>query len=166
MMKRLAALAFVPALLGLSIAAHANQRIAYVDIKKVFDGYSGTAQAKATLKQKVDDQKAHLEQEKDALDKSASDLQSKKSVLTDEKYRDEEEKLQVKGQALQEKFQSVTNELQQEEAEQTAQIVDLIKEATSKVAKREKYDLVFEASNLLYGGDEITSMVIEEVNQK
>jgi outer membrane protein len=159
MMKRLAALAFVPALLGLSIAAHANQRIAYVDIKKVFDAYSGTAQAKATLKQKVDDEKAHLEQEKDALDKAASDLQSRKSVLNDEK-------LQVKGQALQEKFQSVTNELQQEEAEQTAQIVDLIKEATSKVAKREKYDLVFEASNLLYGGDEITSMVIEEVNQK
>lgn len=164
-MKKLAALVFSAALLGLTVAAQA-QRIAYVDIKKVFDAYNGTVSAKAALKQKVDDEKAELEQEKDALDKQASELQGKKSVLTDEKYQQEAEKLQVKGKALQDKFQTVTNELQQEESEQTAQIVDLIKEATAKVAKRDKYDLVFEASNLLYGGDEITASVIEEVNKK
>ncbi len=164
-MKRLASVTFAAALLGLAAAAQA-QRIAYVDIKKVFDAYSGTAQAKAQLKQKVDDEKAKLEADKAALDKEASDLQSKKSVLTDEKYQEDAEALQVKGRALQDKFQSVTNELQQEEAAQTAQIVDLIKEATAKVARRDKYDLVFEASNLLYGGDEITAKVIEEVNKK
>ncbi|HTB22851.1 MAG TPA: OmpH family outer membrane protein [bacterium] len=164
-MKRFAALVFASALLGLTSAAHA-QRIAYVDIKKVFDAYTGTKAAKDALKQKVDDEKAQLEQEKDALDKEASDLEGKKSVLTDEKYQQEAEKLQVKGKALQDKFQAVTNQLQEEEAEQTSQIVDLIKEAVAKVAKRDKYDLVFEASNLLYGGDDITASAIEEVNQQ
>jgi len=164
-MKKFAAIAFAMGLSGLSVAAQA-ERIAVVDIKKVFDAYNGTAAAKATLKQKVDDEKGALEREKDALDKEASDLQGQKSVLSDESYQRKAEALTVKGQALQEKFQSVTNELQQEEAEQTSQIVDLIKEAVAKVAKRDKYDLVFEASNLLYGGDDITASAIEEVNKQ
>ncbi|MGH7443123.1 MAG: OmpH family outer membrane protein, partial [bacterium] len=159
-MKRVALVAFAIGLLGLSAAAQA-QRFAYVDIKKVFDAYSGTKAAKDSLKQKVDDEKGELEAEKNKLDKEATDLEGQKSVLTDEKYREKAEALQVKGRALQDKFQSVTNELQQEEAQQTAQIVDLIKEATARVAKREKYDLVFEASGLLYGGDEITADVIQ-----
>jgi len=165
MIKKFASLVFASALLGLTVAAQA-QRIAYVDIKKVFDAYSGTKEAKDALKQKVDEEKGRLEREKDALDKEASALQSKKSVLTDEKYQQEAEALQVKGRALQEKFQTVTNQLQEDESKQTAQIVDLIKEAVSVVAKHEKYDLVFESSNLLYGGEEITASVIEEVNKK
>jgi outer membrane protein len=164
-MKKFSTIALAVGLLGLTVAAQA-ERIAVVDIKKVFDAYNGTAAAKAALKQKVDDEKGELEREKDALDKEASDLQGQKSVLSDESYQKKAEALTVKGQALQEKFQSVTNELQQEEAEQTSQIVDLIKEAVAKVAKRDKYDLVFEASNLLYGGDDITASAIEEVNQQ
>ena len=164
-MKKFSTIALAVGLLGLTAAAQA-ERIAVVDIKKVFDAYTGTAAAKAALKQKVDDEKGELEREKDALDKEASDLQGQKSVLSDESYQTKAEALTVKGQALQEKFQTVTNELQQEEAEQTSQIVDLIKEAVAKVAKRDKYDLVFEASNLLYGGDDITASAIEEVNQQ
>jgi Skp family chaperone for outer membrane proteins len=115
-MKKFSAIALAVGLLGMTAAAQA-QRIAVVDIKKVFDAYTGTAAAKATLKQKVDDEKGELEREKDALDKEASDLQGQKSVLSD-------------------------------------------------VAKRDKYDLVFEASNLLYGGDDITASAIEEVNNQ
>jgi outer membrane protein len=161
----LATLVFAAALLGTSVAAQAA-RIAYVDVKKVFDAYSGTQSAKDALKHKVEEERSKMEKEKDELDKSFTDLQSKRSVLTEAKFKEETEDLQVKGKALQDKYQSVTDELQKEEAQQTSQIVDLIKEAVSKVAKREKYDLVFEASNLLYGGDEITASVIEEVNGK
>jgi outer membrane protein len=164
-MKKVVVYAFAAALAGLSVPAFAT-RIATVDVKKVFDAYSGTQAAKDALKKKVDEEKSSLEKEKDSLEKEASTLQGKKSVLTDAKFKEEAEALQVKERDLQEKFQKVTDKLQKEEAEQTAEIVDLIKEAASRVAKREKYDLVFEASNLLYGGDEITASVIEEVNKK
>jgi outer membrane protein len=164
-MKKIAVFALAAAFLGITASASAA-RIAYVDVKKVFDAYTGTQSAKDALKRKVDDEKAKLETEKDALDKEANDLQGKKSVLTESKFKEDMEALQVKGRALQDKFQAVTKELQDEEAKQTSEIVDLIKEAVSKVAKREKYDLVFEGSTLLYGGDEITASVIEEVNAK
>lgn len=162
-MKKIAVFALALGLLGMSSAASA-MRVAYVDVKKVFDAYTGTQSAKDKLKKEVADEKAKLEKEKDALDKEATELQAKKSVLPDAKYKEQVEKIQVKGRALQDKFTEVTNDLQQQEAKQTSQIVDFIKEATSKVAKKEKYDLVFEASNLLFGGDEITASVIAEIN--
>lgn len=164
-MKKLMSLVFAAALMGVSVAAHAT-RIAVVDVKKVFDAYSGTQSAKDALKKKVDDERSKMEKEKDELDKEFTELQGKKSVLTDDKFKEETEALQVKGHALQDKYQSVTDELQKEEAKQTSEIVDLIKEAAAKVAKDNKYDMVFEASNVLYGGEEITAKVIEEVNAK
>ncbi len=163
-MKRILGFALLAGALGLSAAASA-ERVAFVDVKKVFDAYNGTKTAKDELKKKIDQEKSELETEKDALDKEASDLESQKSVLSDSAYRSKAEALQVKGRALQDKFQSVTDELQQEEAAQTAQIVQLIKEATSRVARREKYDLVLTTDSLLFGGDDVTAEVIQEINQ-
>lgn len=164
-MKKIAAFAFAMGLLGLSTAAFA-QRLAYVDVKKAFDAYTGTQTAKDKLKKQVDEEKAKLEKDQDGLKKKLNDLKAKESVLPKEKYKTQEEAIMVEIRALQERIQTTTADLQQQEAKLTSQIVDLIKEATAKVAKKEKYDFVFEASNILYGGDEITSSVIKELNSK
>jgi outer membrane protein len=164
-MKKILSVAFAAALLGLTAQAQAL-RIAYVDVKKAFDAYQGTQVAKEKLKRQVDEQKEKLENDQNKLKKELSDLQSKKSVMTEAKYKEAEAKVAAKIRELQDRIQATTADLQQQEAKLTAQIVDLIKEATSKVAKKEKYDFVFESSNLLFGGDEITSSVIKELNSK
>lgn len=164
-MKKTATLVLMLGLLGLSIPAFA-MRIAYVDVKKAFDAYTGTQTAKDKLKRQVEEEKGKLEKDQEVLKKELGDLQAKKSVMTEAKYKEQEEKIVVKIRALQERIQTTTNDLQQQEARLTAQIVDLIKEATAKVAKKEKYDYVFESSNILFGGDEVTSTVIKELNAK
>ena len=75
-------------------------------------------------------------------------------------------KLDTKISAVQEKIQTTTADLQAQESKLTAQIVDLIKEAASKVAKKEKYDIVIESSNVLFGGEDVTASVIKELNAK
>lgn len=152
-------------LLALAVPVQA-MRVAYVDVKKAFDAYSGTQAAKEQLKKEVESEKSKLEKDQDGLKAELSALQAKKNVMTDAKYKEEEEKIVVKIRALQERIQNTSQSLQQKEAKLTAEIVDLIKEATGRVAKKEKYDYVFEGSNLLFGGDEITATVIREMNRK
>jgi Skp family chaperone for outer membrane proteins len=164
-MKKFLTLALAFGLLGMAVPAHAL-RIAYVDVKKAFDAYQGTQTAKDKLKKQVETEKGKLEDEQTALKAELSALQAKKSVMTESKYKEQEAKVADKIRALQDKIQTTTQDLQQQEAKLTSQIVDLIKEATDKVAKKEKYDFVFEASNILFGGDEITSSVIKELNSK
>jgi outer membrane protein len=164
-MKKISILLLALGLMGLSSAAQA-MRVAYVDVKKVFEAYEGTQSAKESLKKEVEDEKGKLEKEQDGLKAELSALQAKKSVMTEAKYKEQEDKVVVKIKALQEKIQTTTTDLQQKEAKLTSQIVDLIKEATGKVAKAEKYDFVFESSNVLYGGDEITASVIKQMNSK
>jgi outer membrane protein len=159
-------LAALAAILVLAAAPAHAMRVAYVDVKKAFDAYNGTESAKTKLKKQVEDEKAKLEKEQDGLKKELSDLQAKKSVLTSKKYEEEEAKIVDKIKALQGRIQVTQNDLMGQEQKLTAQIVDLIKEATAKVAKKEKYDFVFESSNILFGGDEITSTVIRELNGK
>ena len=160
-------LSLILALLALGLSSPAlAMRVAFVDVKKAFDAYSGTDQAKNKLKKQVEDEKGKLEKEQDVLKKELSDLQAKKSVLTQKKYEEEEAKIVDKIKARQGRIQATQNDLMSQEQKLTAQIVDLIKEATAKVAKKEKYDYVFESSNILFGGDEITNTVIRELNQK
>lgn len=164
-MKNLKIVALALGLTAISGAAHAV-RIAYVDVKKAFEAYSGTQSAKESLKKEVESEKERLEKDQEVLKDELGALQAKKSVMTEAKYKESEEKIVVKIRALQERIQTTTAGLQQKEAKLTAEIVDLIKEATSQVAKKEKYDFVLESSNILFGGDEITATVIKELNKK
>jgi Skp family chaperone for outer membrane proteins len=164
-MKKLVTLA-AAALLTLGASQAWALRIATIDVKKAFDAYNGTQVAKDKLKKQVEVEKDKLEGERDAIKKELNDLQAKKSVMAEAKYKEAEQKIVAKVSAVQEKIQTTTADLQSQESKLTSQIVDLIKEATQKVAKKEKYDFVFESSNLLFGGEEITSSVIKELNAK
>ena len=154
------------ALLALGASPAWALRIATIDVKKAFDAYSGTETAKDKLKKQVEVEKDKLETERDAIKKELNDLQAKKSVMAEAKYKEAEQKIVAKVSAVQDKIQTTTADLQAQEAKLTAQIVDLIKEAAQKVAKKEKFDFVFESSNVLFGGEEITSSVIKELNAK
>jgi Skp family chaperone for outer membrane proteins len=163
-MKKMIILAVAALTLGASQAW--ALRIATVDVKKAFDAYNGTQVAKDKLKAQVDQEKGKLEDERDAIKKELTDLQAKKSVLSDAKYKEQEQAIGAKVSAVQEKIQTTTADLQNQEAKLTSEIVDLIKESTTKVAKDQKYDYVFESSNILFGGDDITGSVIKELNSK
>ena len=164
-MKKPLILAAAFGLLAFASAAQA-MRIAYVDVKKAFEAYAGTQKAKDSLKAEVETEKGRLEKDQTVLKDELEALKAKESVMTKVKYKEEEEKIVVKIRALQERIQTTTAGLQQKEAKLTTEIVDLIKEAIAKIAKSEKYDYVFESSNILFGGDEITSTVIKEMNKK
>jgi Skp family chaperone for outer membrane proteins len=153
------------ALLGMAGQAMAL-RVAYVDIKKVFDGYEGTQAAKEKLKKEADGEKEKLEKDQDKLKKKLDDLQSQKKVLAEAKYAEKEQAIMGEIRQLQGQIQTVQNDLSGQEQKLTEQILEEIREKVQKVADREKYEYVFEKSTLLFGGTEITASVLKELNSK
>lgn len=165
-MKKTLTLALAAGLLGLAASAHAL-RIAQVDVKAVFEKYSGTQIAKDKLKKEVDQEKTKLETDQDALKKKMADLEAKKSVLSPEKYKEQQQELSGEIRALQEKIQTTTNDLQKKEADMTSAIVGVIKDAVRDVAKEQKYDFVFDNSTIVYGdADDISDKVVLKLNDK
>ena len=151
--------------LGLSASA-AAERIAYVDIAEIFDQYEGTATAKEQLKQEADKEKGKLAKQKDKLEAEIESLQSKQSVMTKEKYKQKEDELRKRTAALQQEIQEISNQLIIKEKNLTKNIVDEIKAIVAEVAEDEKYDLIFEKNAVMYGGKDITYLVIKRMNRK
>lgn len=141
-------------------------RVAYIDIKKAFDGYDQTKVAKEKLRKAAEGEKSKIEKEQDKLSKKLEELQAQKKALAESKYKEREGAVRGEIDTLKAKVQSVQNDLAGQEQKMTEQILDEIRETVHKVADREKYDYVFEKSTLMYGGIEITASVISELNAK
>lgn len=164
-MKKMVMGLVMAAFMGVTTHAFAL-RVAYIDIKKAFDGYSGTQIAKDKLKKEAEDQKSKLEEDQDRLKKKLDDLQAQKKALAPEKYSEREATVTGEVKDLQAQIQQVQSDLAAQEQKMTEEIIDQIREVVGQVAEREKYDYVFEKSTLLYGGVEITASVLTELNNK
>jgi len=157
----------VLAVLFLGVFAYAEElKIGYVDIEKVFNQYSGTKTAKEKLKKDVDKEQKLLEQEKNAIKKELDELEKKSAVLDKKQLNAKKEELQQKAEQLQEKTLDVQQKLIAKEKELTANIIDEIRAIIAKVGKEKKYDYIFEKTILLYGGEDITYLVIKAINEQ
>jgi len=157
--------AMVASFIAMAVPAFAL-RVAYIDIKKAFDGYDGTKAAKEKLKKQAEGEKAKIEKRQEELSKKLDELQSQKKALAEGKYAEREKGIRGEIETLKSQVQVVQNDLAGQEQKMTEQILEEIREVVSKVADREKYDYVFEKSTLMYGGIEITASVINELNSK
>ncbi|HXB98232.1 MAG TPA: OmpH family outer membrane protein [bacterium] len=165
-MKTKLTLALAAALSLGSVQAFA-MRIAIVDVKYVFDHYNGTQSAKDKLKAQVDEEKGKLEKDQDVLKKKMDDLQAKKSVLSEDKFKEQQDAVMGEVHDLQTRIQATTDDLQKREADMTAAIVGVIKDSVKKVAQDNKYDFVFDKSDIVYGdADDITNKVTLDLNNK
>jgi len=133
-------------------AAHAATNIGYIDVQKVFKGYSETAKAQDQVsKQEEDFKKEFDDSQKKLSDAEKSNM--KKDEL--EKMRkDLEDKLAPKRQALVDLNEKLTAKLQAD-----------ILNATKDVAKKIGIDIVMDKQVIITGGVDLTDMVISKLNE-
>jgi outer membrane protein len=164
-MKKLLAVILAVALFG--VVSYAQElKIGYVDIEKVFNQYSGTKTAKEKLKKDVEREQKALEQEKDAIKKELDELDKKSSIMDKKQLSTKKEELQKKAEQLQAKTLDVQQKLLTKEKELTSNIIDEIRAIIAKIGKEKKYDYIFEKTMLLYGGEDITYLVIKAINEQ
>jgi outer membrane protein len=139
--------------------------VGYVDIEKVFNQYEGTKKAKDKLQKEVQVEQASIEKEKDDIKKAIDDLDKKSSIMDKKELSKQKNELQDRAEKLQAKMMDIQQKLMSKEKEMTADLVDEIRAIIVKIAKDKKYDYVFEKSMLLFGGEDITYLVIKEINE-
>jgi outer membrane protein len=140
--------------------------VGYVDIEKVFSQYSGTKVAKDKLQKEMEAEQKNVEKEKDAILKAKSDLEKKMSVLDKSKVEEQQQELQDRAEKLQAKAQDIQQKLMNQEKDLTANIVEEIRAIVQKIAKEKNYDYVFEKNMLLFGGEDITYLVLKQMNEQ
>lgn len=132
-------------------------KIAIISTQKIFQGYS-KAQA---VKTKLEDEKTKLEGQLGVkfknLEKIRNELNAKGDKVTlaeSDKFKKQELDFMKERQALQQKLGRL-------EYEEMMPIQTEIKSAISQVARKNKYEVVIEEGAVQYGGKDITSEVLE-----
>lgn len=154
----------IPAMaLMFSVSAFA-MKVGYVNSQEAFAKFSQTKTVQENLNKEKTRLENEIKQKEVALQKAQLELQAKGTKVTDK------EKTAFEGQvkAFQKFIQDSQTKLSKEEFTRFQAIETTMNNAISEVAKAGKYDYVFEAGAVKFGGENITDKVIStmEKNKK
>ena len=160
-----AAVICVSLILGASSAQAAGlNKVAYVDVAKIFNEYEATkdSEAKLNAKQKV------KQEERDALVHEIRTLKDELVLLSDEGKREKQVVIDEKIKGLQDFDRQVGQTLGQERNEAVRQIFEEIDAEIKEYGKTNRYDMIFNERFLLYYGTEydITDDILKSLNKK
>jgi Skp family chaperone for outer membrane proteins len=191
-MKRIARFFFVFSLLyflpfsppSVKAVMLSSERIAYVDIERVFDEYKSTKQVKKKMEAEIETRRSEI----DRLEKEIKDLEvaSKKTetvesvpitgLVGEEKVEIStapvvtkplpEEVIKLKKEKLTETVEKMKDELTRLEKEITHQVLGKIYDVVREIARAEGYAIVLDKKNVLYSEmeNDLTEKVIKKLN--
>ncbi len=154
----------IPAMaLMLSVSAFA-MKVGYVNSQEAFGKFSQTKIVQENLNKEKTRLENEIKQKEVGLQKAQLELQAKGAKVTDKEKADFEG--QVK--AFQKFIQDSQTKLSKEEFTRFQAIETTMNDAISEVAKAGKYEYIFEAGAVKFGGENITDKVIStmEKNKK
>lgn len=158
-MRWMAALmaATMVALLSASALAQdaGGQQIAVVDLQRalltVEDGQSARTELEADMQRR----QAEFEDAQASLEEDAAAFEASMSMLTQEAAMERYQELQQRAMELERQYATHQQELARAEAAATANIADRMIEIVEQIASDEGYDLVIDASSVVYMADAI-----------
>jgi Skp family chaperone for outer membrane proteins len=161
-----------------------SERIAYVDIDRVFDEYKGTKQAKEKMEREIKMRRseiARLEQEIRNLEVASREKERVEPVPTTGLAGEEgvgvstgavapkprpEEVIRLNKERLNKTLGETKKELARLEKETTHQVLGKIYDVIKEIAQAEGYAIVLDKKNILYSEmeNDLTEKVIQRLN--
>lgn len=140
------------------------EKMAYVDLAVVFDGYEKTKNYDVKL-----ESSRKAEQEK--IDKKVEEiktLQDKLPLLSEGEKKTKQEEVDKLARDLQEYQRNTETNLVKERNDKLEDVLKDIQKIVEEVAKQEKYDLIVNERALLYGNDklDISDVILKKLNEK
>lgn len=148
--------------------AHAQQKIAIVDIRRAIEE---TTEGKASiggLKAEADRKQKELLSKQDELKKLEEDFLKQQSVLQPAAAQKKREELQQKVMQLQEALQRAQQDIGQKEAKVLQPLQEKVMRAIDVLAKRDNFAMVLRNDVVLWpqqSAMDITNEVIRKVNE-
>lgn len=171
MTRRIFAFAIAYALVG-GVAvrmAHADDKIAFVDLQRALEETNDGKAAKARLKSDFDQKQKELDVKQDELKKMKEALDKKAALMKPEALQKEQADFQQRFAALQETFMRLQKDLAQKEQDATRGILAKLSQVVGKIAERDHFAMVLERSSAVVYGQpslDITNEVIRLYNQQ
>lgn len=141
-------------------------KIAQVDTAKVVQEYQKAKDSQIMLEKEFMANRAELKKLNDDLEKQQGDLTAKKGVVSQQEYDSLKSKFEADKNAFQEKYNEIKNSFVKKQQDSMESILNDIKAIAGQIAKTEKYDAVFDKDVILYGGEDITFKVLDQLNKK
>ncbi len=153
-------------ILGLTLlvgVANAAEKLAYVDLTKIFSEYSKTKDYDKFL----GDKQTVYETERNKLVGEIKGFQDKFNLLNDKEKEAKKGEMENKIKNLQEFDRQKQGDLRKEQDEKMEELLKDINDAVKVVAEKEGYTMVFNDRVLVYQDKtlDVTSKVIEAVNK-
>ncbi|MBU1726519.1 MAG: OmpH family outer membrane protein [Candidatus Omnitrophica bacterium] len=164
-MKR-AAIVLFGVIFGLTIAgrcAFAADKLAYVDLSRLFSEYGKTKDYDKTLS----DKEGSYVSERDKKINDIKSFQDKLNIMSDQQKETKKSELETKIKSLQNFQNQKETDLRKEQDEKLKEIMKDIEEAVKKFSEKEGYTLVFNDRVLIYQTKsyDITEKVLDILNK-
>lgn len=157
-------LVLLVALIAIPGGAYAAEKMAYVDVAKVFDGYQKTkdndAKLQAAAKKK--------EEERDAVVHDIRRLKDEQALLGEEARTKKQDAIDAKVRELQDFDAAARRELGEERNKTVKEIFKDIDEVVQRYGERKGFDLIFNDRVLLYRSPryDVSQDVLSELNRQ
>ena len=143
---------------------YAQEKLAYVDLAQLFEGYSKTKEYDKILETKQKDYENEREKKLEEVRKS----QEKLSLLSEEEREARRGELETQITQLQEFDRSTTQDLRKQRDERVQEIFSDIEKSIDTYAKQEGLTFIFDKRALVYENEslDVTKQVEEILNKK
>lgn len=149
--------------------AHADDKLAYVDLQRALEETNDGKAAKAKLKADFDQKQKELDAKQEELKKMKEDFDKKSALMKDDAKNKMQQDMQQRLMQLQDTYARLQSELQKREAEATRGILAKLSAVVQRIAERENFAMVLErSSSVVYGKPalDITNEVIRTYNSQ
>lgn len=165
---RLKMVGFVLGLFFISSIAFAGNKIGYVDLQKVFNGYKKAAESEATFKKEVEKEQKKINDLQNEIKKMQADYDKKKDLLKPDEKQKKEDELKMKIQEFTKEWSEVNKKLDSRRKELESQRLQEIRDAINEYGKKNGYAVILDKRALLYGetGNDLTNEIIKLLNSK
>jgi len=149
------------------IPAYSATKIAFVDMKKVWDSSKEIKLQKTKLKKLVAQKQKAIKQKESELKALQQKAQTEMAVATDEAKRAMAKEYQQKMMEYQQLYQEAQKILQNKDIKAQASFINKVKKIASQIAKKRGYSLVLAKEQVIYiqQNNDITNEVIKKINK-
>lgn len=157
---------FLSILLGLTVAAGAEEKIGFVNFQEVLTTSNlGKAQADEFKKIMEKDRAALLEKENE-LKKMKEEIEKQKTTLKEAALKKKEAEFEKKLRDYQVSANDFNNDLRQREQEIVRKIMPEIMKIVKEIGQKGKYTMITDTQIPYYAADhDITKQVLDELNK-
>lgn len=131
-------------LILLAGVAHAQAKVAFVDMQRALLEVDEGKVAKSTLEKMKSERQRQLDAQQEELKKLQGDFEAQKAMMKDDIRRQKEDEFREKLGRLQLTYATLQKELAQKEAELTKDIFKRMARILEKMGREQKWTMIFE----------------------